>query len=133
MRAIDALECAEISGTFPIEALEAGVRESAFCRTAVVDGQPVCIFGVAPEQTLGNVGAPWLLGVEGFETHALQILRHSRPFVAQMLSLYPHLRNLVHTDNRHAIRWLRWCGFTIGEEMPVGRSGAKFRAFERKS
>lgn len=133
MRAIDALECAEIAGQFPMEALEDGVRDSVVSRAALVDGKPVCIFGVAPEQTLGAVGTPWLLGVEGFEAHSRQILRHSRAYVRAMLDLYPHLRNLVHSDNGHAIRWLKWCGFEIGEEQPLGRSGAMFRPFELKA
>ena len=95
MRAIDALECAEIAGQFPLEALREGVEESPGCLAAIVNGKAVCIFGVAPEQTLGSIGNPWLLGVDGFELHSRQILRHSRRFVRGMLALYPHLRNLV--------------------------------------
>lgn len=133
MRAIDALECAEGSGLFPVEAVRLGIEESTFCRVAVVEGEPVCVFGVAPEALLGATGIPWLLGVEGFERHSRDILRYSRPAVRHMLSMYPHLKNIVHSDNQHAIHWLRWCGFTIGEEVPAGRNGAMFRLFELRA
>jgi hypothetical protein len=133
MRAIDAVECAEIAGLSPIDALCEAVRDSAFVLVACVDGAPMCAFGVAPEAILGSVGIPWLLGVDGLERHSRDILRFSRPAVRHMLSLYPHLKNVVHSDNRAAIRWLTWCGFKIGEAAPMGRTGAMFRPFDLKA
>lgn len=134
MREIDQIECVEMTGLFPLQALREAVRDSVFCLAALVDGKAVCVFGCAPEAPLlGHIGIPWLLGVEGFEEHSREILRHSRRFVLEMARKYPHLRNVVHTDNSHAIRWLKWCGFSIGDELPVGRSGARFRLFELRA
>ena len=52
------------SGSDPMNALVSGLRTSTRAWTAIVDGDPCLMFGVAPASVLGGVGTPWLLGTD---------------------------------------------------------------------
>lgn len=127
MRAIDALECRVLGEHSPIEALKDGVDGSDWSVAVEVDGAPVCIFGVASEGFLSFAAAPWLLGVEGIERHARYLLAYTPHYIARMREQYDHLSNTVHASNRHAIRYLKWCGFEFG--APFERHGEPLVGF----
>lgn len=127
MREIDQLECRMIGGVEPEEALRVSIKKSTWVKTMEIDGEPVCMFGVAPISLLGETALPWMLGTDGVKKHNRAILRHSRKWVEAMNADYPHLCNVVHADNEISIRWLQWCGFRIQE--PTEIQGEPFRAF----
>jgi len=113
----------------------AAVRESAalslVCRGGLVNGEPVCVFGVGAASMAAPEGVIWLLGTPAMERHAVAFLRRNRAWIEAMLRLWPRLVN--HVDARHttAIRWLRWLGFTIHPAAPWGKAGLPFHRFER--
>lgn len=128
MRAMDRKECAIISGLSPREALEEGVANSPNATVAEIDGQVVCAFGCADASFLGGDGYPWLLCAEGIERHARTMLTCAPRFVGEMRGERERLSNVVHADNRSAIRFLRWLGFMFGEVFHV--KGEPFLPFE---
>ena len=128
MREIDQRECRLAGGHEPIEALREGVAQSLWSLVALVDGKPVCIFGVASDGLLGEEGAPWMLCVDGIERHAKAVLVFARRFILEMGESFERLANVVHADNRSAIRFLRWCGFSLGAPFEI--EGETFLPFE---
>lgn len=128
MREIDRRECRLAGGHEPLEALTEGVAHSLWSLAAFVDDRPVCIFGVASEGLLGEEGAPWMLSVDGIERHAKAVLVFAKRFILEMGETFERLANVVHSDNRSAIRFLRWCGFSFGEPIEIG--GETFLPFE---
>ena len=129
IRVADRLEAKRLGITSAPEGLMQALQKSALAYTARVDGQIVCIFGVAPHCLLLDSGTPWLVGTDLIERHARQFLRHSRPYLAEILALYPRLSNFVDASNTHAVRWLRWLGFFLDGPSPVGPRGAPFYRF----
>jgi ribosomal protein S18 acetylase RimI-like enzyme len=98
--------------------------------TGLIDGVPVCMFGVAPIDMLAGLGQPWLVTTNAVARHERVFLRRCRPVVAAMLDSYPRLTNIVHADNVRAIKWLRWLGFKFkGEAIRV--NDVAFRQFRK--
>lgn len=118
------------SGHFrPEEALRLSLGLSLMAWAGLVDGVPMCLFGVSPVSLMSGVGAPWMLGAEGLERYAVPFLRRNRTYVAEMAALCPRLENHVDARNALSIRWLRWLGFTIHPAAPHGPFGMPFHRF----
>ncbi|GHV58467.1 hypothetical protein FACS189460_6000 [Deltaproteobacteria bacterium] len=62
-----------------------------------------------------DVGAPWLLGSDLLERPEVsrEFIRQSRPHLAELEPGFRKLHNLVHAENKLAIRWLKWLGFSL--------------------
>ncbi len=114
-------------GTTVEDALAEGLAHSDLAMTGLLDGVPVCMFGVAPSDILLGRGIPWMLSANAIEQAQLQFLRACRPVVARMRERYPHLRNIVHSENATAIRWLKWLGFRFVSEDEGGRTPLAFQ------
>lgn len=110
------------------DALVESVRRSDWTACGVVDGAPVCLFGVAPGSVLSGRGVPWMLAGAGLDRAEIPFLRRSRPVRDAMLATYPHLCNVVDARNTRTIRWLDWLGFRINRE-PVSVNGHPFLVF----
>lgn len=118
MRAGDLEELAAIGRT-PQISLTAALRISREAWTGMIDGVPVCMFGVAPTSMLTPLkGRPWMLGTSALDSCAIMFLRRNRPYIERMLGLYPQLENYVAASNTRAIQWLKWLGFVV-EETPI--------------
>ena len=128
MRPAERDECAALGYT-PMAALECSLAFATRAWTGLVDGLPVCMFGVTAPMLLARVAEPWLLSTDGILSHRHAFLRANRPYVLEMLSLHPVLAGMVHAANTLSIRWLRWMGFAVGAARPHGPFGALFRPF----
>jgi hypothetical protein len=115
------------------QALYRGVSCSSHAWTGLVDGEPVCIFGVVPVSFMSGIGVPWMLGTDLVEEHATAFLRRNRRYVKQMTQAYNHLVNYVDDRNVKAIAWLEWLGFTMSEPQQFGALGLPFRRFEMRT
>lgn len=101
--------------------------------TALVDGEPVCMFGTAPS-AFPEAGQVWLLGTDRLRQLSSIFLRQSRPWVSRLHARYPVLANCCDKRNDVHIRWLRWCGFTfIREHATFGVARVPFLEFVRIS
>lgn len=114
----------------PYEAMTKGVLYSSRAWAGIINGDTVCVFGVCPESIVSTTGTPWMIGTDLIERHQFAFVRHCRPRVREMLTMYDRLVNYVDDRNRLAIRWLRWLGFEIGSPQPYGYYGLPFRRFE---
>lgn len=117
----------------PEYALTHGIRVSSDAWTGMVDGQPVCVFGVAPASMLGSIGVPWMVGTSEIDRHAKAFLRRNKAYVDRMSGLYNYLVNYVDARNLRAIGWLKWLGFEIYEAAPHGVDGLPFHRFEMRA
>lgn len=126
MRAIDVMECKLVADLGPIEALQEAVEISDEAYAAEVEGKVISIFGLNTS-FLGEEGYPWMLSIEGIERHARVVLTVSARYAERWRSKCETLANIVHADNRQAIRYLKWCGFEFGSAIEV--KGAPFLPF----
>lgn len=79
----------------------------------VFGDEVLAVVGDALQDGHDGVGIPWLISTYHVEKHPLAFLRACKPIVADMLTRHRMLANCVHQDNKQAIRWLRWLGFTF--------------------
>lgn len=114
--------------------IQASVSRSLLARTGTADGEVGCIFGVTPAQlTFDPWGMPWMLGTDLVTKHQRVLMRQCRPYIQDMLRLYPHLFNYVHANNSAAIRWLKCVGFSLQPPAPYGPKGALFHRFDMRA
>ncbi len=120
MRADDVRECAAF-GRAPAEALRHGIMSSLWALTAIVDGEPHAVMGVASRSMIEGIGVPWMLGTNRVYDHGRDLLRHAPSVINEMHATFGRLENLVSVDNVRALRFLRRVGFEIcGAPINVG-------------
>jgi hypothetical protein len=133
MRRQDVDECYAAGHTDLHAVVRDGIRRSVRCWTCRTDGHVAAIFGVAPFGGLiGATGVPWLLGTPEVPRHRRTLARVAKPYIAQMLELYPRLLNAVHAKNTVAVHWLRRTGFKLQPAAPCPPHGELFHVFELK-
>lgn len=134
MRGVDRTEATAFG--FDVEqGLRGSITASDFSRTALVNGQLLAIGGCTryPRGTvLAPIGVPWLVGTDALTRYPGVLQREARRYIAAMLEVYPHLTNVVHAENRTAIRWLKRLGFTIHPPLRVP-TGALFHPFDLRA
>ena len=73
------------------------------------------MFGVG-KAPVDGMGFPWLLGTDEITKYSKPFLRESRAFVSTIRKHYTLLVNWVSGENKEAVRWLKWLGFTFETE-----------------
>jgi hypothetical protein len=131
MRAQDVAEIWASHHSTPLEALEHGAGHSSWVKVGVIDGEPVCMFGVSAMSLLYREGLPWMLGTDALNRHARLLVRIAPAVVAYMHALYPTLYNWVDARNRRSVKWLKALGFRLGDPAPYGADGLPFHRFSR--
>ncbi|HDL6893861.1 hypothetical protein ACLMPK_01225 [Yersinia enterocolitica] len=117
----------------PDDVIQRSMSASTVCFAGLVDGEVIALFGVVPASILTGFGVPWLVATDSLERYQLTFLRHCKPTVRYMLSIYPRLENYVDTRNIVAKRWLHWLGFTIDDAIPYGTFKLPFHHFELRA
>lgn len=120
MREADRQEVWDFAMLTPGNALVQSLAISDLAATGMIDGVPVCMFGVARAGLLSSVGKPWLLGTDELVKHQMILLRHCKPVLSKMRALFPVMENYVSIDNATSIKWLSWLGFEFEEPQPMG-------------
>lgn len=115
------------------DALRSSLEVSTAAWTGLIDGEPVCMFGVGPVSVLAGRGAPWLLGTDKIERFPRTFLRRCRRCVQRMLTVYPLLENFVHEENTVSKQWLAWLGFELADAPVTIVGGAQFRYFKMEA
>lgn len=117
----------EASGFTSLEALELGLEVSTEAWVALLEGEVVAIWGVAPVPGEPHLHSVWMLNSHLVEARPRLFLRACRAEVARLLETYPALCNLVDDRYTRALRWAEWLGFCVGEPVPFGPEGVPFR------
>lgn len=91
------------------------------------DDEVVGMFGVNAE------GAVWMLSSDLlYEKYKRQFIIEARYWIEILQGPHDLIFNYVDTRNRTAIRWLRFCGFTVQEPpVPYGPDGLPFHLLFR--
>jgi hypothetical protein len=112
----------------PLAAMRIGLCHGA--KTGLLDGVPVCMFGVTPHGA--DAGVPWMVTARGMESLSAQkrLLTASRAEFDAMKARYSMLFNVVDERNDAAKRWLAWLGFTLSDPVSYGPLGLPFRLFQ---
>lgn len=135
MRAQDVAEC-NAAGHADLRAvLRQAVSMSVWARCAEVDGEPAALFGIAPLtiSLMDPRGVPWLLGTDAVPANRRTLARLAPRYIREMLRLYPHLVNTVHTGNTVSVRWLKRMGFVLRDPHPHPVTGEPFQLFEMRN
>ena len=97
--------------------------------TGLAGGRVVCIFGIRHIHPLTDIGVPWMLSSDELLKHSRAFLKLSRLYVQALKQRYATLVNVVHAENKVAIRGWRWLGFELDLPKPFGEDGELFRRF----
>jgi len=126
LRSVDRLEAVLFTGRLPMEAVRESIAGSTVVRTATVDGEPVCLFGIAPGADCHH---PWMVGTDAMDIQPpIRIMVQAREFLSSYSTLY--LRNVILSENKKSIRFLSGLGFSFSPEMNF--EGFSIRFFERR-
>ena len=127
----DADEARAATGKDPARVPYLCVRDTArsggmvgVCR---VNGRPELIYGWRSKGLLSNEAEIWMLHTAEPERWPRLFARESQAALADMMLMAAAIRrfeNVVHRDNKNAIRWLKWLGFRI--DRKVGREWLHF-------
>lgn len=128
VRAADREELQALSLT-PEKALRQSFRLSHLAWTGLIDGVPVCMYGVVKASLLGRVGRPWMVGTYLLDKHQLVFLRRCRFSLKTMQMCFSKLENHIDARNTRAIQWLKWLGFSFSEPEPLGPLNMPFIRF----
>lgn len=102
--------------------------------TIMSEGYPVGMFGVVPNVGLGvtpGVGCVWLLASPALYDIKRDFLRQCVRWIDHLQRFYPLVYNYVHTENRAAIEWCKYVGFSFGPVQPYGVAGENFMQITR--
>ncbi len=132
MRAHDAEECRLMSGLRPVDALRVGVAGSDVAVCALVDGEPVVIFGGSNGSAIDPCnGTIWELGTTWIDCHPKTFAKHSRSALRMLWDALDVERagNMVWVENHASRRWLYWLGASFARQPVVGACGGMFLPF----
>ena len=131
MRECDIEEVWAASHQIPYEALSQSLALSPYAQTALYDGVPSAMYGVAVAGFMDTVGAPWMLATDDLKLWSFQFLKRSIRVIQEMLDCCPHLFNYVDARNVKSIAWLKWLRFDVSDNPePWGLDGLPFHRFE---
>ena len=109
----DRIELALATGRPPEEVLDETLVIATQSFVYVEDGVVLCVFGVTTDHHDPEIGVPWMIASDTFESAGKRLVRKCRDKITELSKGYNLLFNYVHADNSVAINWLEWCGFTV--------------------
>lgn len=133
LRQEDIVECWSSHNHTPREALEVCIKKCLYSYTIVVDGLPVGIFAINPDNLLGDTAVIGLLTTTDLVKIKKRFLLNARKFIKTFLSRYSFLYNFVKEDNFGAIEFLKFCGANFEEPILYGSNNDRFIPFYFKA
>lgn len=132
MRAEDVAELWALDHSTPHKALMSSLSFPGHHFTALIDDEPVAMFGVGDLNVLTATGCPWLLATDRAQRHRREFARVSLWWREKLFERYDVLKNFVHDKNHTSKRWLTWMGAVMSDPAPIGPEGEMFRLFEMR-
>lgn len=132
IRTADVEELRAASDKDILEALMESLEHSYFALTIKKSGRPLMVFGVAGYSLLCDETCCWAVATKDLKFAGSKFLRYSRDIVAAVNRIYPVMSNYVGAWNHNALRWLKWCGFTVAPARRIGIHGEMMHRIERR-
>lgn len=131
VREPDAAEVEASTGHTPLEALVESVRLSAVAKAALVDGQPMALFGFVDLSRQWGPGWAGVWAITGtlVDEHPAAFQAATVRELAAALERWPTLTNFVDCRYRRSIRWLERMGAIFLEPQPFGVAQLPFAQF----
>ncbi len=129
MRPSDKREMYYLAAFNPQSAIKATIASAVQSFTAIVDDEPVLMWGVSRRSFLSDVGVPWLLGTPTAEQYQYRFGRRTLDYFKEMTSQFEVLENYALAENKRSLRWLKWTVFDIEEPKPFGIFNVPFVRF----
>lgn len=79
------------------------------------DGLILASWGLVPPTLMSDTAYLWLFTTPHLRGHEFIFIRYSQRAVQEMLSEFSTIVGHTHSNNRQALRWLRWLGAVYGE------------------
>lgn len=118
----------------PEAALTTCLKMSDTAWAARMNGDLICMFGVASLSLITKTGTPWMISSDHLTKYSFAFLGHCRQYIAEMLEDYPVLVNHVDARNTASKLWLRWVGFDVQPyPEPYGVLEKPFHKFEMRA
>lgn len=109
MRPEDRKELRVLNGVSPIRGLRISSEGSMMSYVVLVYSEPVALFGVgeAGLNPLTDVGVIWFLGTPEVSKYRREFLQTGFEFIHECFLTFSTLTNLIHRDNKPALRYAR--------------------------
>lgn len=128
LRQADVEELQALGYSTPQEALLVAIAHSQISFVDCVDGSPEAFAGVMPD------GMVWCVTTsEYIEEHAKRFLSISKDIIEEWQQIYPVLWNYIYKQNTKHVRWIKYMGFKLHEEIPYGPYNKTFIKFTRST
>ena len=97
------------------------------------EGDVVGMFGVSDCHTIEKFGVPFLISSDEIIPYATLFLKNCAFWVEKMQGNYEVLYNFIHSENKIAMNWLKWCGFSIETGKIYNINNIPFYLFVRSN
>lgn len=128
MRKADIFELEAIGYKDRAQAIRDGIDGSEITMFFGHREKPVCVFGIAKEETAGG-RIIWCLGTDGIDECKKSFVLRSREVLKRWTEEYGMLYNFVSVKNKRAIAWLKRMGAVFHEPRPINEKGDLFMMF----
>ncbi len=129
MRLADVRECWAANHYAPYDALKHSLYHTMNPRTALYNGNVICIWGVGKLSYLSKEGIPWMLTSHLVDEHYRKFLKEGPRLVKDMQKEAVILTNMIDARNKKSIRWIKWLGFIVHDPVPFGPDRMLFHPF----
>lgn len=126
LREEDAAEMMASHGLQPLEGLQLALHLSIVSKVILDGKRVVALLGVAPVASPEGAGSIWLLGGKLVKRLPVAFTRTCAEVLRQLVESFDVLLNMVWTQNKQALRWVKALGFEVGEPVPFGVAGLPF-------
>jgi len=110
-----------------IHALSESIKMSDLSYVAIIDDEPVAVWGLVLGPMMSLTGSAWLLTGTGIERNKLTFLKTARRVIAEFSRRCPAgLFAFIDADYCKAVRWAEWLGFEVAPPAPHQVTGRPF-------
>jgi hypothetical protein len=109
-------------GRDPRRTIRAHFRDSSYRRAALLDDEPIAIWGVTGPLA-ASTGTLWLYLSERAKHRPLTVIREARRELTLMMETRHEIVCYLHDDDPTAKRFAEFFGFEIGAPVPIAGTG----------
>lgn len=126
------VDCKEIrADEDPLDIIRESLGKASHAWTWLVEGAPVCMWGIEPKSVMGGTAWAWFYSTEALtRCDKRTFLLGSRAMLGVLLSIYPHIEGFVDARFVASVRWIRKMGFRVGDPFEYGN--VPFRHFVKE-